>query len=162
MTSRPPSLAVCKAISALGIVLIAFGISAGYIDVATHFRFEFTSDDFEVFILALLVGIVLSFVGLIGWAAQPGVRGRGLTVGLVLIAPWIAVLVGSPVGGTNIHGPAALVMLLILPSTVLASVLTMMAGVKRNAEAVTWIGRNCRCHFIGLVQWARQCLASER
>jgi hypothetical protein len=132
MPSRSTSLAVWKTVSLLGIALIAIGILAGYIDVATHFRFEFISDDFDIVILALLIGVLLSFVGLIGWAAQPGVRRRGSTAGLVLIAPWIVLMLGSPIGGTNIHGPAALVMLLILPATILALVLAIMARAKRN------------------------------
>jgi hypothetical protein len=132
MPSRSHSLAIWKTVSLLGAALIAVGILAGYIDVATHFRFEFISDDFDLFTLALLVGTVLSFVGFIGWSAQPGAPRRGLTAGLILIAPWIVLLLGSPIGGTNIHGPAALVMLLILPATVLALVLAIMARAKRN------------------------------
>ena len=133
MPSRSRSLAVWKTISLLGVALTAVGISAEYIDVATHFRFEFISDDFDVFTLSLLVGTVLSFIGFIGWSAQPGARRRGLTAGLILIAPWIVLLVGSPIGGTNIHGPAALVFLLILPATILALVLAIMSGVKRHS-----------------------------
>ena len=133
MPSRSRSLAVWKTISLLGVALTAVGISAEYIDVATHFRFEFISDDFDVFTLSLLVGTVLSFIGFIGWSAQPGARRRGLTAGLILIAPWIVLLVGSAIGGTNIHGPAALVFLLILPATILALVLAIMSGVKRHS-----------------------------
>ena len=132
MPSRSTSLATWKIVSFLGIALVGVGILAGYVDVATHFRFEFISDDFDTFMLASLIGVVLSFVGLIGWAAQPGPRRRGLTAGLVLIAPWIVLLFGAPIGGTNIHGPAALVMLLIFPATILALVLAIMAGAKRN------------------------------
>ena len=133
MPSRSRSLAVWKTISLLGVALTAVGISAEYIDVATHFRFEFISDDFDVFTLSLLVGTVLFFIGFIGWSAQPGARRRGLTAGLILVAPWIVLLVGSPIGGTNIHGPAALVFLLILPATILALVLAIMSGVKRHS-----------------------------
>jgi hypothetical protein len=133
MPSRSRSLAVWKTISLLGVALTAVGISAEYIDVATHFRFEFISNDFEVFTLALLAGTVLCFVGFIGWSVQPGTQRRGLTAGLILIAPWIVLLVGSPIGGTNIHGPAALVFLLILPATILALVLAIMSGVKRHS-----------------------------
>jgi hypothetical protein len=133
MLSRSTSLATWKAVAILGMGLIAMGILAGYLDVATHFRFEFISDDFDSFILAMAIGVILSFIGLIGWAAQPGTQRRGLMAGLVFIAPWIVLLLGWPIGGNNIHGPAALVMLLILPASILAFVLAIMAAAKRNA-----------------------------
>jgi hypothetical protein len=40
----------------VGVVLIVIGVGAGYVDVATHFRFDFLSNHFGWFILALLVG----------------------------------------------------------------------------------------------------------
>jgi hypothetical protein len=52
--------------------------------------------------------------------------------GLVFVAPWIAGLLGYPIAGHNIHGPGALVMLLIIPASVLAIVLLFMAGLMRS------------------------------
>ena len=131
MSARSRSLTVWKTVSLSGVALIAVGVLAGYIDVATHFTFEFISDDFDCFMLAFLIGTVLTFVGFIGWSAQPEARGSGLKAALILVAPWMVLLLGSPVGGTNIHGPAALVMLLIVPATVLALVLAILAKAKR-------------------------------
>lgn len=133
MISPSKSLAAWKSVALVGIGLIAIGILAGYIDVGTNFRFEFISDRFDFFILALAIGVILTFIGLVGWAAQPGKRRRGLVAGLVFIAPWIVLLLGSSIGGTNIHGPAALVMLLIIPASILALVLSIMAAVRRTA-----------------------------
>jgi hypothetical protein len=48
--------------------------------------------------------------------------------GLVFIGPWAALLIGSPIGGMNIHGPAAIAMVLTIPSTVLAVILLIMAA----------------------------------
>lgn len=132
MISPSKSLAAWKSVVFVGIGLIAIGILAGYIDVGTHFRFEFISDRFDLFILALALGVILTFVGLIDWAAQPGKRRRGLVAGLVFIAPWTVLVLGSPIGGTNIHGPAALVMLLIIPASTLALVLSIMAAARRT------------------------------
>lgn len=73
-----------KVISVLGVSFIAIGIAAGYVDVATRFEFDFISRDFGIFILAILVGIVLAFVGPIGWARTLGLGGtrehRGLSL----------------------------------------------------------------------------------
>jgi hypothetical protein len=47
---------------------------------------------------------------------------------LVFIAPLAALLVGSPIGGTNIHGPSAITMMLTIPATILAVILLIMAA----------------------------------
>lgn len=36
--------------------------------------------------------------------------------------------VGSPIGGTNIHGPSAITMMLTIPATILAVILLIMAA----------------------------------
>ena len=46
----------------------------------------------------------------------------------VFTAPWAALLLGYPIVGTNIHGPAAPVMMLIVPATILAVVLLIMTA----------------------------------
>ena len=112
-----------KTTSILGMSFIAIAIAAGYVDVATRFEFDFISRDFGAFILATLVGIVLAFVGLIGWAKRLNRGARCRTAGLVFAAPWIARLLGYPIAGNNIHGPAALLLLLVIPATILALVL---------------------------------------
>jgi len=109
-----------------GISLIAVGIAAAYVDIAT--QFDFFSSRFEAFILAILVGVVMAFVGLIGWAKhlKPGARVR--LAGFVFAAPWIAGLLGYPIAGTNIHGRAALLIFVMIPAAILALVLLIMAG----------------------------------
>jgi hypothetical protein len=127
ITAQSKSLTIWGPIAIVGVCLVAVGISVGYIDVATHFRFEFLSDDFDIFLLALLIGVLLAFVGLIGWARhlQSGARAR--MAGLVFASPWIAGTLGYPIDGFNIHGPSALVLLLIIPASILAVVLLIMA-----------------------------------
>jgi hypothetical protein len=117
-----------KVISILGGSLIAIGIAAGYVDVATRFEFDFISRNFGIFILAILVGVGLAFGGLIGWAKRLKREARVRAAGLVFAAPWIAGLLGYPIAGNNIHGPAALLLLVIIPATILALVLLIMAG----------------------------------
>lgn len=57
-----------KAVAITGTVLTTAGASVDYIDVATCFRFEAISYHFDFLTLCLLVGAVIAFVGLIGWA----------------------------------------------------------------------------------------------
>jgi hypothetical protein len=52
--------------------------------------------------------------------------------GLVFSSPWVGLLLGHPIAGDNIHGPGALVMVLIIPASVLALVLLIMAGLSSS------------------------------
>jgi len=125
---QPVSLLPWKVASIFGASLIAVGVTAGYVDVATHFEFPFLSNDFEAFIVAMLVGVFLVFVGVIGWAKHLKPRARARFAGIVFAAPWIALLVGYPIAGNNIHGPGAILLVMIVPATILALVLLIMAG----------------------------------
>jgi hypothetical protein len=116
-----------------GASLIAIGLGAGYLDEATRFNFEFISDHYEVFGLSALVGLLLSFIGCIGWARQLRKRNLVQLVFLVLLAPWLALLIGYPIAGINFHGAAAPVMMLIVPATILAITLAIMAAMKPPA-----------------------------
>ncbi len=99
------------------------GAAAEYVDVATHFKFEFISDDYEFFGLALLLGVFLSFAGLIGWARHLDRPARVKAAGAVFAFPWVAVLLGYPINGINVHGAAPIVLMLVLPATILSVVL---------------------------------------
>ena len=121
-------LSLWKAGSIVGICLIAIGIGAGYVDIATHFNFQFLSDHFDIFLFAILAGTLSAFICLIGWARHLKRLARARLAGIVFAAPWLAGLLGYPIAGNNIHGPAALVMLLIVPASILALTLLIMAG----------------------------------
>lgn len=111
-----------------GTVLIALGVSAFYIDVAAAFRFSFIEHYYEAFGVCILVGTVVVFVGCVAWALFCDRKRRARMAGLVFITPLLALLVGSPIGGTSIHGPSAITMMLTIPSTLLAVVLLIMAA----------------------------------
>jgi len=112
--------------------LIALGVSAFYIDVAVNFRYDFIEHHYDAFGMSILVGIVFVFVGCIGWATHCSKPRRSRMAGIVFVAPWAALVVGSPIGGMNIHGPSAISMMLIIPSTLLAVVLLIMAALSRQ------------------------------
>ena len=113
----------------VGVVLAVIGVGAGYVDAATQFRFDFLSNDFGWFILALLVGVVLSFVAVIGWATQIPASTRRRAAGIVFVAPWVAALAANSVEGFNVHGPSVFLFFVVMPvSWLLALVLLIMAG----------------------------------
>jgi hypothetical protein len=113
----------------IGVFLVVIGVGAGYVDVATHFRFDFLTTHFGWFIFALLVGIVLLFVAVIGWAKQFPDGTRRRAAGIVFVAPWVMALAANWVEGSNVHGPSVFLFFLVMPvSWLLALVLVIMAG----------------------------------
>jgi hypothetical protein len=119
----------------VGVALVVTGAAAEYVDVATHFRFDFISDDYGVFGLALLLGVLLSFTGLIGWARHLDRPARMKMAGLVFAFPWVAVLVGYPIDGLNVHGAAPMVLMLVIPATILSIILLLMRSVRERKSS---------------------------
>lgn len=104
---------------------MAIGLAAGYVDEATNFRYSFLSNHFGVFLLALFLGILLSFISIVGWARL--LKSRARAAGFVFVAPWIIGLLSYPVEGFNVHGPSALLYFLVVPAaSILALVLLIM------------------------------------
>jgi hypothetical protein len=68
MAAQPNPSLPWKVTATIGITLIIIAVVTGYIDVATHFRFGFLSDHSDTLLLAGLLGVVMSSVGLVGWA----------------------------------------------------------------------------------------------
>ncbi len=110
----------------LGGALLAVGVGAGYVDVATHFSLDI---NYHYFGPAILIGVLMSFVAVIGWAKQCESRTRLRMAGIVFTAPLAAALVGYPIDGFNVHGPSALLLFLVVPSAaLLVLILLIMAG----------------------------------
>ena len=111
-----------------GIGLVTVGLGAGYFDESTRFKFEFLSDHFGVFLVALFLGILSSFVLTIVWARSITKRARARAAGLIFVTPWIFGLLSYPVEGFNVHGPSALLWFLVMPAaSILALVFRIMA-----------------------------------
>lgn len=117
-----------RLIALAGVLLIALGTAAFYIDVAANFRYDFIEHHYEEFGISILIGIVFAFTGCIGWARSCSRQQRSKMAAVVFIAPFAALLLGSPIGGMNIHGPSAITMMLTAPATVLAVILSIMAA----------------------------------
>ena len=108
--------------------MIAIGTSAFYVDVAARFQIDFIEQHYGEFGIGILIGLILAFVGCIGWARCCTKQQRASMAAIVFITPLVALLVGSPVDGINIHGPSAITMMLIIPATLLAAILLVMAA----------------------------------
>jgi hypothetical protein len=95
MNSKASASRLWRLMAFSGASLIAFGVSAFYIDVAARFRFDFIEAHYEAFGLSILIGVVFVFIGCIGWATFCDKRRRRLMAGFVFIAPWVALLIAS-------------------------------------------------------------------
>ena len=121
-----------RLVTLLGALLTAFGVTAFYVDVAAHFRFDIIEQHYTVFGICILLGTVIVFVGCIGWAKLCNSKYRAMMAGTVFIAPLLALAIGAPVDGINVHGPSAITGMLILPFSALALILLIMAAVARK------------------------------
>jgi hypothetical protein len=115
-----------------GAILTVAGLGAFGVDFVTRGEFAFLSDHYEVSLLAILTGVVLLLISLIGWAAVLGKVGRtriaffSLTVSIGIIS------IGYALGGTNVHGPFYLFLLPMAPLIIVGLVVAIMAA---NARA---------------------------
>lgn len=120
-----------KPVTLSSTVAVSLCLAFGYIGVGSHFTFDLTNYYGTVFVVGA-VAAVCACIGVIGWARH---LGRGARVSLaiaVLVWPWTILLIGYPLAGTNIHGPAAPVLILIWPASILSLVLFIMAGVAKK------------------------------
>jgi multisubunit Na+/H+ antiporter MnhG subunit len=117
-----------RVITLAGAVLVLLGTVAFYIDVAARFRFDFIEHHYDEFGMSILIGVVCCFAGCIGWARLCNRQHRAMMAAAVFVAPIVGLLLGSPIGGMNIHGPSAITTMLTLPATVLAVILLIMAA----------------------------------
>ena len=119
---------IWRAAIIVGVGLIVLGMGAGYVDEATDSEFHFISRNVGYFLLAVVLGVALSFVAIIGWAKQFVPKTQLRTAGVVFVAPLVAALVGYRIDGLSIHSTSGLLLLIILVALLLALVLVMMAG----------------------------------
>ncbi len=117
-----------RLIALTGAVLVVAGASAFYIDLAAHFDFDFIEHHYDAFGMSILLGVLFSHIGCIGWARMCSKQRRTIMAGIVFIAPFALLLIGGSIGGTNMHGPAAIIMMLTIPATLLAVILLIMAA----------------------------------
>lgn len=121
-----------KPITLVSALLLSLCVAFGYIDVLTHFAFDFFTEHYGiVFVIGALSGLCCC-ISIVGWAVRRGRQGRIWLAISVLFWPWAVLLIGYPFAGMNIHGPAAPLMVLIWPASILSMVLFVMAGVAKK------------------------------
>lgn len=123
-----------RAVAIVGVGLAVIGLSAAYLEMSSHFNFEFIDNYFDFFTLASLGGAVLMFAGLICWARQMQQKARRSMAANVFFWPWLTLLVGFGVDGLNMHGTAALAFAVIGLGSILAIVLLLMSVVKLQID----------------------------
>jgi hypothetical protein len=64
-----------RVVAISGIGLLAISLAAVGVDFATMGRFDFIADHYQFFLIAIATGVLLLFVGLIGWAKHLGKQG---------------------------------------------------------------------------------------
>ncbi|HZP05075.1 MAG TPA: hypothetical protein VFB43_09255 [Terracidiphilus sp.] len=122
-----------KILVILGISGTSIGLGALGFDFATIGQFAFISDNYEVSLLAILVGAGLLLVSLIGWAACLGRIGRTRIAFFTLTVPLGVILIGYALGGTNVHGPFYYFLLPMVPLILVGLVVAIMAASAQKA-----------------------------
>jgi hypothetical protein len=112
-----------KFVTAFGILCVAVGVSWGFVDEATHFRFRFLSDDAGFFLITLAIGILLSSGGTIALARQFDKPKRLKVAGFVFFIGLVAFFV-TP---NNEHGPGMILGLAAICAVILSLVMAVMA-----------------------------------
>jgi hypothetical protein len=124
-------IAVWRALTLSGAALAAIGLGAFLLDFASIGDFLWLEEHLDQFFFAIPIGILVVFVGAIGWARHLERSRRVTLAGIVFIVPVsVCALVGL-FASTNVHGPFFLFLLPIAPALLLSLILLMMpAGTK--------------------------------
>src|SRR5665213_858788 len=72
-----------------GVSLLIFSIS--------DIRFAFIGGRSGYLLDALIVGLIISLIGLVGWTTRLARRMRRIRTGIVFVFPWAAILVGCAI-----------------------------------------------------------------
>jgi hypothetical protein len=120
-----------KFVTSIGVVCVVVGVSWGFIDEGTHFRFEFLDDYGGLFFMMLPVGILLSIGGIIVWARHWDRSERLRVAGAIFVIAVIAFMLVP----NNVHGPGMLLGLAAICACILSLVLVVMGIVSRNHPA---------------------------
>jgi hypothetical protein len=108
-------------------------VALAVVDLSSHFRFS-VGDYIEDTLVLIPVGLLLCFIGSIGWAIRV-TKSQAASVGSGAFAYACGViLIGYVVDGMNIHGSGGLAMLLSLPMFLLALILWALAMFKRRTN----------------------------
>jgi hypothetical protein len=120
-----------KLLTTFGVVCVVVGVSWGFVDVWTHFRFQFFTDYYELFLATLAVGIVLSVGGAILWTRHFDRLKKFRVAGVIFVIGAVAFMVVP----NNVHGPGMLLGFASVFTLVLSVVIGVMAVFTRAHPA---------------------------
>jgi hypothetical protein len=120
-----------KLLTTFGVVCVIVGVSWGFVDVWTHFRFQFFTDYYELFLATLAVGIVLSVGGAILWTRHFDRLKKFRVAGVIFVIGAVAFMVVP----NNVHGPGMLLGFASVFTLVLSVVIGVMAVFTRAHPA---------------------------
>jgi hypothetical protein len=120
-----------KLLTTFGVVCVIVGVSWGFVDVWTHFRFQFFTDYYELFLATLAVGIVLSVGGAIFWTRHFDRLKKFRVTGVIFVIGAVAFMVVP----NNVHGPGMLLGFASVFTLVLSVVIGVMAVFTRAHPA---------------------------
>jgi hypothetical protein len=120
-----------KLLTTFGVVCVIVGVSWGFVDVWTHFRFRFFSHYYELFLATLAVGIVFSMGGAIAWTRHFDRPKKFRVAGVIFVIGAVAFMVAP----NNVHGPGMLLGFASLFTLALSVVIGVMAVFTRAHPA---------------------------
>jgi hypothetical protein len=116
-----------KLLTTLGLVCVLVGVSWGFVDVWTHFRFQFFTYHSGLFLATLAVGIVLSISGAITWTRHFDRLKKFRVAGVIFVIGAVAFMVVP----NNVHGPGMLLGFASIFALILGLVIGVMAVLTR-------------------------------
>ena len=126
------SISIWRGLTFAGAILVAVGQGGMLLDFTERGGSRFIVEHTGLFMLAIPAGILLVFIGAIGWAKHL-IRGHRIAMALaVFIVPLaVCILIGLFVGA-NVHGPFFLFALPLAPALILSLILLLMAAFAKN------------------------------
>jgi hypothetical protein len=124
---------IWRAIALCGAGLVVIGITAFLADFLSVGRlFSFFNDNYELFLLAIALGVLALIGGLIGWFKYLNRSGRSRMGLTVMVLPIGVCVIGGLIGTTNVHGPFFLMVIPMVPVSLLGLVLLVVALMSRS------------------------------
>ncbi|HTU35784.1 MAG TPA: hypothetical protein VMF66_18425 [Candidatus Acidoferrum sp.] len=120
-----------KLVTATGLSCVFVGVAWGFVDEATNFRFDFFTRHAGAFLLTLVIGIALSVVGTLSWAAHWDRRKRLEVAGSVVVIGFVGMVFPE-----NVHDAGMLLVITIVCGWILSAVLVVMAMTVNGRQEV--------------------------
>ena len=100
-------------------------------DYAFRGGIDFIDEHFGAILVAALAGMLLCAISLVGWGIS-STRSKCAGIGIVAVLASVAIcILGTLVGGTNVHGPFYLIFLPMFLISVSGMILLLISAFRR-------------------------------